>query len=165
MLVCVDTMVLIWAVRGIATEGQDHVIGRTRAYLSSLDQANHRIMVPTPAICEFLAPLSTEDRSHQLTALEKQFVVAPFDLRAAVFAAEIFASHRQITQRESANEESLGKPMIKLDCQIVAIAKAHGAQLIVSHDKWLRRIADGHVKAIDIPEREEQIPLPFPPSE
>ncbi len=155
MLVCVDTMMLIWGVQGTARPNQQGMIPRARAYLKELAEKRHHILVPTPVITEYLTPFDANDRTAQLEVLQKMFVVAPFDLRASVIAAELWGQRDRLKAIREEYGSSRGK--VKMDCHIVAVAKAHGASHLVSHDEGLRKIAEGYVTAIDVPERDKQM--------
>ena len=53
-MICFDTMVVIWGVQGTSKEGQSHMIARTQQYIKYLDKKNEKIIIPTPALTEYL---------------------------------------------------------------------------------------------------------------
>lgn len=70
-MICFDTMVLIWGVQGWASPGQEELVGRTKRYVTSLARENERIMVPTPALTEYLQHFDDAERKRQLQHFEK----------------------------------------------------------------------------------------------
>jgi hypothetical protein len=79
-MICFDAQVLIWGVQGQARESQQAMIERTRRYIESLRNGNERIMVPTPALAEYLQGFDNEERRRQLAVLEKHFFLPSFDV-------------------------------------------------------------------------------------
>jgi len=71
LMICFDTMVLIWGVQGVARPGQEEMIDRTRRYIKSLTREHRRVMIPTPALTEYLQHFDDAERRHQLELLER----------------------------------------------------------------------------------------------
>jgi predicted nucleic acid-binding protein len=158
MIVCFDTMMMIWGVRGESTTGQEDLIHRAKSYIKFLSDHGHQILLPTPVIAEYLTPFDEEDRLKQLKIIQESYRVAPFDLYAAFIAASI-QSRRELLKGIQ-TDYGKSRTEIKTDCFIVAIAKARRADKLISHDPGLRKLAEGHVSAIDIPEIHTQNNLP-----
>ena len=84
------------------------------------------------------------------------FVVEPFDLRAAIEAAE---SQRRAIDAGSKKSGAAGPwQKVKVDRQIVAIAKVHGVDELYSDDDDVRRLADADGVAV-----RSVADLPLPP--
>lgn len=116
---------------------------RVEQLFEDLDAARERILIPTPALCEFLV-LAGKDGPQYLNdiAIQVTFMIQPFDLRAAseVASMELFA-RRKGSKRAPAREDAPWQK-VKFDRQIVAIAKLHGARTIYSDDGDIRNIAE-----------------------
>jgi len=98
--------------------------------LQALEQKRERILLPTPTIAEYIVGAGP-DREERLNVIvnNKTFVVAPFDLKAAVECAliEDGSKGKQLSPEET-------KAKIKFDRQIIAIAKSRGARAIYTGD-------------------------------
>ena len=46
MLVCFDTMMLIWGVQGVSTLGQESMIQRAKKYIKQLNEIKAKIILP-----------------------------------------------------------------------------------------------------------------------
>jgi predicted nucleic acid-binding protein len=132
--------------------GQDRM-----AYLvEQLREASARILIPAPVLSEFMTFASPD----YLTVIHASayFEIAPFDERAALEAAIVL---------KKALKAGLGKKLglegnwqkIKVDRQIVAIAKVGGAQTIYTTDPHVIALAaDSGIHAVHAAD------LPLPPS-
>ena len=134
---------------------------RIERLVDDLHASNERVVIPTPALCEFL--VLAEDYAQQyLSDLANQpsFYVRPFDQMAAVeLAAMELLARRKGGKRLPT---SLGTPWqkVKYDRQIVAISKVHQVHTIYSDDNDIRVIAENEgIKVIPCWE------LPLPPSD
>lgn len=151
-MICIDTMVLIWGVQRKARSGQEEMVERTARYLRNLRDENETIMVPAPAAAEYLQGFDDDERQEQLAALERFFFVPSFDLPAAAIAAEL--SRKSDTWGLN---ERVDRQKVKTDVQIIAIAVAHRAELIVTDNvKEFRAIAAGKIVVSEVPRVEEQ---------
>jgi predicted nucleic acid-binding protein len=106
---------------------------RINYLLKNLEARKVRILIPTPVIAEFMV-LGGPDREKRLDVMvnSKVFVVAPFDLRAAVECALIEEVDFHV--KSPSNET---KAKVKFDRQILATAIARGATTIYTGDKQL----------------------------
>ena len=119
----------------------DRVPERLKHFVQTLDAASATIIIPTPALSEFLV-LAAGDASAYLSELADSavFVVEPFDLRAAVEAA---ASQRKAMKAGNKRSGAFGPwQKVKVDRQIVAIAKVHGVDELYTDDGGVRRLAE-----------------------
>lgn len=158
-MICIDTMVLIWGIQGAATSGQEPRIDRTRRYIRSLVKTNERIMVPTPALAEYLQAFDDQDRQRQLEVLERGFFIASFNLPAAYLAAGL--------ARKASGAERLAdvsRQALKTDIQIIATAVVNGASHIVTDERrHFESLSAGKIQVIDVPDVHEQQPLDLNP--
>jgi predicted nucleic acid-binding protein len=152
---CLDNHILIWAVRGISTPGQESMIPRAAALLVDLDEANADILVPSVVVAEFLAGAPKETHTELLNVLNARFQLPPFDVRAAAVAAGLWRDYaaRNPNLRERLKEEFPGTKSVKIkaDVQILATAIARSASVLYTHDGTLRAIADGLIEVRELP--------------
>jgi predicted nucleic acid-binding protein len=124
--------------------------------VEQLRESGARIQIPAPVLSEFLTFASPD----YLTIIHSSafFEIAPFDERAAIEAAIVL---------KKALKAGLGKKMgresnwqkIKVDRQIVAIAKVSGAETIYTTDPDVMALAgDSGIRTV------HAAALPLPPS-
>lgn len=107
---------------------------RIESLVEDLSDAQIRILIPTPALCEFLTVAGREGAEY-LAILDStaRFEIAPFDTAAAVEAARwLGAGIRAGDKRRGRAAADWQK--VKVDHQIVAIAKMRLADTIYSDD-------------------------------
>ena len=106
-----------------------HVRARLRLLVSELEAKGSRIVLPVPALAEFLVVAGNDGHAY-ITAIDKQtvFRIEPFDTVAAVEAA---ASTRAALASGDKKAGATGPwQCVKADRQIVAVAKTHGVTSI-----------------------------------
>ena len=152
-LIVVDTQILIWAVKREATPGQEPMIEKAVRYLEYVDKCNDQLIVPSVVVSEFLANVPDEREAAVLQALEKRFMVIPFDTLAAVHAARIWransSGNRSLVQQLKA--DGFRNAKIKADIQIIGTALARRAVRITTHDDGLIKNSTGHIEAGPMP--------------
>lgn len=154
-MICFDTMVLVWGVQGAATTGQEEMIARTRRYISSLRAQNDLIMIPTPALAEYLQGFDTDERKRQLQVLERHFFIPAFNLPAAYLAAGL-------ARNAAHDNDTIPRQTVKTDIQILATAIVSGATQLVTHEKaHFERLAAGRIEILEVPNVHEQEPLDY----
>jgi predicted nucleic acid-binding protein len=127
---------------------------RIEYLVETLRKASARILLPTPVIAEFLT-FASSDYLDEINR-SQHFEIAPFDQRAAIEAAETL---------KKAIADGLGKKAgtdgawqkIKVDRQVVAIARVAGATSIYTTDAAVAILARQsgitpvHVAALPLP--------------
>ncbi len=110
-----------------ATERIEHLV-------EQLQSAQSRILIPTPALCEFLS-IADRAGADYLSSLDgtTRFQIVPFDTVAAVEAARTIAAALRSGNKRSGREKTAWQK-VKFDRQIVAIAKTKNATTIYSDD-------------------------------
>jgi hypothetical protein len=107
------------------------------------DVSRERIIIPTPALAEFLV-LAASDGPAYLNELNTRgnFYIKPFDQKAAIELAgmEILARSKGSKRTPASQSEPWQK--VKIDRQIVAIARTNSAQTIYSDDNGIRSFAE-----------------------
>ncbi len=118
----------------------DQIPERIGHLVKTLEGENATIIIPTPALSEFLV-LAADDGPTYVSELtgNKVFSIQPFDLRAAVEAA---ASEVTATRDGDKRAGATGSwQKVKVDRQIVAIARAHGVDTLYSDDEDIQKLA------------------------
>lgn len=166
-MVVFDTNMLI-ALVAEDTEADDRA--RLDGLIKQLVEAKTYVGIPTPALAEFMVDAEQATSDIYTTLRRRNAVrILPFDERAAVEAAIIARAVRQ--QRGRRGRGSKTAQQVKIDRQIVAIAKAAGADALYSDDDALRREAQSFgvpayaLTDIPLPAEARQRPLVFSPPE
>jgi hypothetical protein len=118
----------------------ERLADRMENLITELDDSDERIIVPTPVLAEFLI-LAGKDGPEYLNkiATTKTFLLKPFDEKAAIELAA-----REIADRVKGDKRGGVKgdwQKIKIDRQIVAIAKVNSAHTIFADDRGVRAFA------------------------
>lgn len=155
-MICVDTMVLVWGVRGEPINPQDAergMVARAKAYLAGLDPAIDRILVPSPVIAELLVPIADQEQRSALVLREigSTMVVGQLNLPAAVLAARITRRNRNAAR---ASGSPATRQELRVDALVLGVALANGCRAIVTDDvKGMAALADGFpIKVLELPE-------------
>lgn len=114
------------------TKPTTHVPQRMAALLDGFSTRNDRLLIPTPALAEVLCVAA--GASQILSVLNDAAVIeiAPFDARSAIELGEM--TRKAIASGDKKEGVNAEWQRIKLDRQIVAIAKAHGARVLYTDD-------------------------------
>ena len=120
-MVAFDTMILIWGVRRERQRGREDLVERCVDLIKHLKEQRTTIMVPSVAVAEYLAGFSAENQKIQQDIIGEHFFVAPFDMKAAAIAGELFDKQRMKAIRE---DTDLPRQCLKADLHIVATAIA-----------------------------------------
>lgn len=161
--ILIDCNVLVtWS--SPATSADDRA--RLEHLLECAVKSKQRIIIPTPALAEFLVK-TDEATTAWLSTLEKTaaVVVAPFDRAAAFECSMIDRAALGAGDKKDGRTDPWQK--IKLDRQIVAIAKANLVSLIVAEDQGVRSAANRvgietkTIAELDLPPSAPQHSLPL----
>ncbi|MFZ1110613.1 MAG: type II toxin-antitoxin system VapC family toxin [Rhodomicrobium sp.] len=126
---------------------------------AELEKAKARIVVPTPALSEYLVRAGDAGAQYQ-TEMSKHsvFRIADFDVRAAVETAEMIRQSLNAGDKKSGLKT--GWHQIKFDRQIIAIARVEGVGRIYSNDPDFKKLVGP-----DGPQVLAFADLPSPPEE
>ncbi|NMT33767.1 type II toxin-antitoxin system VapC family toxin [Stenotrophomonas maltophilia] len=136
--------------------------------LEMLDRKRGLVIIPTPAVSEFL--VAADQASHDLMEVlqsKSSVRICPFDLAAAYECSQINAAAIGRGNKRDGVQHNKPWQHIKFDRQIVAIAKCNGAQLIVSDDEGVRACAKRlgiqalSMSDLEFPEHERQAKMPL----
>lgn len=130
--------------------------------LRTMQKAKTTLIIPTPALAEALVRLDPLVGARFIERVSKTSSVklAPFDVLEAMEAAAMASEDLATGDKRGGAKGDYQK--VKVDRQIVAIAKFHGASTIYSNDADIRALARRH--GIDVVGVEE-LPLPAAPDE
>lgn len=155
-MICLDTQPVLWGIQAFASEGQEAMINRTRAFLKDISEKGEQIMIPSPVVLESLLTLSDEEIEKQQELLQSRFFIASFDLPASVEAASLL-NNREVIQ--NLRDSGARREHIKIDAQIAGIAIVNGAEKIISHDKYLKSIVQNKISVEEVPDVAKQLNL------
>src|SRR5579863_3737066 len=103
---------------------------RIELLLSELAKKKETILIPAPALTEFLCLVEEAGPGYIHTIDKKSaFEVAPYDEKAAIEAAEIMKKFKKEDGKHSGPGEGNWQK-VKVDQQIVAIARAEAADCL-----------------------------------
>lgn len=157
--VVVDTAYLVAMFDG-AEQLAPEMVARINFFVHRMSAAGHRILIPTPALAEFLCGAGAAGPDYLATiSRSRHFRVAAFDERAAVeLAAHHIEGARAFGKRGGAEPDAPWQK-IKIDRQIVAVATMERAATIYSNDRDIAALAAQHeievVSMRDLPDPPE----------
>jgi len=158
-MICFDTSPIIWGVQGKAHPLQEHMVDRTKRYIKYLAENKEQIMIPAPALTEYLMHFEVGEQERQRQIIERNFIVPAFDVRAGVLAAELLGN-TELVQKIIASGE-LDKIKVKTDAQIIATAIVNQADKIISHDPDFAKLAQGRISVEEVPIIHMQMDIGF----
>ncbi len=148
MLAAFDAQMVIWAfdervdARVEGPHGEvDQMRERVQRLLADLAQAQHQVIIPAPALAEFLVKVQPAEQGRLLAILNRSAAirVEPFDAPAASECARVIAG--RLSRGPLGVDHPGGRTAIKFDIQIVAIATVLGVEVIYSSDKGVKTLA------------------------
>ncbi|MBF0379802.1 MAG: hypothetical protein HQL69_02220 [Magnetococcales bacterium] len=170
-MVLFDTSILIFLTQPYAKVLNDPVTGepvsnpgeRVDYLIKRLNKSKERIIIPTPALTEYLVKAG-EAMQEQLKVFEKPpFQIVPFDTRAAIECA--FALNQNKFKNKKEKEEAVSRAKIKFDWQIVSIAIVEKVSAIYSDDLQIKRFAEKYdisvisIASLDLDPGKDQLEL------
>ena len=146
-IVAIDSMTLVWGLRGQGTEDQ---CVRAKWLLDQFTSRDIQVILPVPALSEYLTRGDPAKHEAIIAGMEKGFLLRPLDEDAASLAAELFQIGNPLRQKGVA----LGRTVLRSDTYIIAVARIHGAARIYSNDGPLRDLANKKWAdyAVDLPD-------------
>lgn len=125
MIVAIDNNILI------------HLVSDRAVYTNLetfLHQNNATLLMPTPVIAEFTAHDFNKRRMQLLSYEHNKVLTGTFDKKAALICGELSS--------KLYNDPGEDKQKVKVDLQIIAIALANGAEILLSDDKGVQKIVE-----------------------
>lgn len=163
MIVAIDTNCLVaWAPTRSGKPDRlrlDHLLSQVAA-------VGGRIIIPAPVFAEFLVGID-DSAADWLDSLDrrKAIYVAPFDKRAAFECSLLDKAALGLGDKRGGRTDAWQH--IKIDRQIVAIARVQQATMLVSNDDGLRSTATTagltarRIGELELPESDRQHDLPY----
>lgn len=161
MIVCLDTNVLVWGIQGHARSSQQGMIPRTRALLADLQERKAQVIVPAPAVAEFLVGIPAERQPEVMEVISHRFAVVPFDAAAATVYGQLWDKRfGDAPMRDVMDEMDSNRRGVVVDMQIAAIALTRRAHILYTNDPKLPKYLFGEPVAVsDVPQVEVQAAL------
>ena len=160
MIIAVDTQVLVYAIEDAKKPECVDVHRRARFFLEETEREGNKIMVPSVSIGEFLAIYEDSDKKEEVLETLRQFMIVPFDAKAANIYGEIYHEKvRPAVEEKDERSKRFKKRKLCVDCQVVASAVCWGADIVVSNDKDIKRLGKDRILVSEIPAIPEQLKL------
>ena len=139
-------------------------------FFAEVEKSKSKIIIPMPAFAEYLVGAEIAG-IETLNKLEKKAYVSvePFCKRAAFECAQMDRAAINSDKKDKKDGSDLPWQKIKIDRQIIAIGKTHGASLVISSDGGVKANATRvgldvlGISDLPIPEGAKQIPLGLEP--
>lgn len=150
-------------------EPATHCGKRIEGLIEKLSKQSATILIPAPSLAELLCVVNELDTVIGNIEEYKCFEICPFDTRSAVELAKMTRSALDKGDKREGTQGDWQK--IKIDRQIVAIAKAHGASTLFTDDDRQSKFAENsglkvvHTWDLDLPEKYAQTTMWDFPSE
>lgn len=163
-IVCLDTQVLYWGIRGHSNPVKDErLIQHAMGFLRWLKEERHDVIIPSIVVGEMLVAIPEDEMAEVLARFDRDWIVAAYDIRAAYHFAVMRRDH--ITQKRVKElrklDPSVTRRELHADQMIIATAIAHGANTVYSHDNKLLSLAGQWIDAqnyLDIAVQKELMP-------
>lgn len=140
-MIAFDTSALTLAFIPHAPHSVENAKEKIEFLISDLHGRGERVLVPTPVLAEVLVKAgAARNDIVQTVSKSSNFLIAPFDLRAALELSLMTDAALSRGDKRDGIEESWHK--ITLDRQIIAIAKVNGATAIYSDDTGIHAVAN-----------------------
>jgi predicted nucleic acid-binding protein len=156
-LVCVDNHALIWGIRETASDGQEHMIQRTKQFFEWCKSKKITIMVPSIVVGELLTAIEPKHHSMVINLLNNGFQIPPYDAQASALFAKLWREKQESGLfSEVKNELQATRQELKADCMIVATAISKKAEVLYSNDDKLKKFAGSSIDVREIPASQYQ---------
>jgi predicted nucleic acid-binding protein len=143
-IVGIDTQTLVWAVR---RQGLPEQLERAKWLFEELGAEQAQVLVPTVVVSEYLIPADKRSHASIIEAINRRFLVKPYDVECASLAAELFKIGKPLRPAGV----PMGREVLRADTMIIATAKVHKAKTFYSNDADCRKLASHVMDARDLP--------------
>ncbi len=142
---------------------------RIDSVIRQAGKARKPIILPSPAVTEYLAGVGNAEataQAHAVLHADKAFRVAPFGERASL---ELALTLARVKNKPARKHEGATWAKAKFDWQIAAIAKVEGVTRIYTTDRDVVRAAEHmgiegiYVPDMPLPDDARQTSIPFEP--
>lgn len=121
-MIALDTTALIWALQGKSI-GE----GKTLARVEAIQALGGPLILPAPALAEFLVKTPKPERPLRIAELQEFLIIAPFDYHASRHAADLL-------RPEDKKARTGTWQAFKVDVMIFAVASARRASHFIHAD-------------------------------
>jgi len=156
-IVCFDTHVVIWGIKEEASSSQQDMIERAKELIRQCEAQEDTVVIPALVVGEVLCNLPVASQPSLWQALNDNFIIAPYDARAALHNAQIW--QEQATVRQTLRSQETPRQAIKTDITILATALAYNCEILYTEDNDLAQLADRYIKVKKISD------VPIPPQQ
>jgi predicted nucleic acid-binding protein len=142
-IACIDTMILYWAIISKPSSGAEQLQPLARPLLNQLQTEGFSLVLPAIVVGQMLVPIPKNLHLQILASFQDNWLIAPFDTKAAFHYAALLQDH--FNRRQESRELGLSRRELTADLMILAIALAQEAQILVTEDKGLGKIAQAYL--------------------
>ena len=151
-VVCIDTHILVWGVRGVAEPGQEVMVERAEHFFGKCQEDGVKVLLPALVLAELVAGTPPEVATALARTMQQRFMIAPFDARAAEEFGHMWRRWKENHPDGNVREGESTRQKFRIDHMILATAITRGAWCIYSHDPDLRRLSDKRIEVLELPE-------------
>lgn len=163
-VVCVDTQILIWAIRGVGAN--EYKLTMAKEFMKLLDARKDRIIIPYIVVGEMLVPVEEWNIKQVVSQYKSDWRIAEYNMACAIQFAKMRRNHALEQRRISLQQvEKRTRAELIADVMIIATAIAYDADIIYSHDEPLRKLAKDWIEAKDFLDENLQFPMELPSSD
>lgn len=156
-IACLDTNILYWAIVQKSVSGVENFVQPAIDFLKRLEDNQISVIIPTIIVGELLISVPEVDYALVLSKFTDNLLIVEYNLKSAVIFARLQRDHRtknRIKERRLLHPD-ITKKELNADMMIIATALAYDAEIIYSHDRTLRAMAEGYIIAKDFTEEME----------
>lgn len=150
-VVCLDTQILIWGIKKEASPNQETMIVKASHLIRSLEEQKANVIIPSLVLAELLMPIEEERYGDFLSLMNRSFMIAPFDTKAAFCYGKLWRSWRERNSHIKEKGSTPTRSKMKTDFMIVATAMSREAECIYSKDSDIIKFAKGNIDVRDLP--------------
>lgn len=118
---------------------------RVRKFANAAEREGSKLAISSLTLAELLLKYTPEKRAAILGQLKDSFIFLPFDLPAALAAADL--AHAREEELRAARQ-TVSRQTFKIDLAIIATAIAQNSEAVLSDDRHFTSIAGGRIKVI-----------------
>lgn len=162
MNVVLDNNALVYLINPRARRD---VKARLRGLFAEVESTRGQVLIPTPVLTEYLSHASEQELRQKLMAAfrsSRWVAVVPYDELASTECADMHIRAKREGDKRAPLDASTAWQSVKIDRQIVAIAKVRRAMIVTGDDDVLKVAKWADIEAVKaqdlpIPESERQM--------
>jgi predicted nucleic acid-binding protein len=147
-MICIDTCILIWAIREHVQPGREDMIPRSKALIKDYADRSIQIMIPSIVLAEYLAEFDEQDQVVHRKIIADNFFIVPFDNAAAWEAGLLYDKARV----KAVKANGTPKQCVHADLKIIATAiAAKATHIFTDNVKDFTSLANGKILVGEVP--------------